>query len=169
MFQHYYGSFENPLPFARAEIKGDAAHKDLKGTVEFFPFRDGTMVSAELYGLPRGAPPCAPDIFGFHIHEGGDCKNGSDMPFSDAGGHFDRAKCPHPAHTGDLPPIFGSRGYAWMQFYTERFTPGEVAGKTVIIHSQRDDLTTQPAGDSGARIACGVIEEVSQAGPSAQR
>ena len=79
------------------------------------------------------------------------------MSFASAGGHYNPKNCPHPAHAGDLPPLFGNQGYAWQGFYTERFIPDDVVGKAVIIHGQRDDFTTQPAGDAGSRIGCGVI------------
>lgn len=142
---------------ARASIKGDAAHPKLHGTVSFFPYRNGTLVLAELWGLPYDPAPCAPSIYAIHIHAGGDCSGDRNAPFSGAGGHYNPRNCPHPAHAGDMPPLFGNRGYAFLSFYTERFTPSEVVGKTVIVHSQRDDFTTQPAGDAGARIGCGVI------------
>lgn len=56
-----------------------------------------------------------------------------------------------------MPPLFSNRGYAWQGFYTDRFTPWEVMGRSVIIHAKRDDFTTQPSGDAGDRIGCGVI------------
>ena len=56
-----------------------------------------------------------------------------------------------------MPPLFAFNGYAWGAFYTRRFTVDEVEGLSVIVHSQRDDFTSQPAGDSGKRIACGII------------
>ena len=144
-------------PAASASIKGDAAHAKLHGTVNFFPYRSGTIVLAQLWGLPYDSEPCASNIYAMHIHAGSDCTGDMNMTFSTAGGHYNPTDCPHPAHAGDLPPLFGNRGYAWQGCYTERFTPGEVIGKTVIIHGQRDDFTTQPAGDAGARLGCGVI------------
>ena len=93
-----------------------------------------------------------------HIHAAGNCSEGEMPPFSGAGGHYDPKGCPHPAHSGDCPPLFAERGYALSLFYTERFSPGEIIGRAVIIHSQRDDFTTQPAGDSGQRLGCGVIK-----------
>ena len=108
---------------------------------------------AELWGLPYDSAPCTPNVYVIHTHAGGGCSG----DFFDAGGHYNPDNCPHPAHAGDMPPLFGNRGYAWQGFYTERFTPKEVVGKTVIVHDQRDDFKTQPAGDAGGRIACGVI------------
>ena len=61
-------------------------------------------------------------------------------------------------YTGDLPPLLSNHGYAWMAFYDARFTVADIIGRSLIIHENRDDFTTQPAGDSGTKIACGVIE-----------
>lgn len=60
-------------------------------------------------------------------------------------------------HAGDMPVLEGNRGRAWTAFYTERFTPEQVKGKTVIIHSMADDYRSQPSGDSGEKVACGTI------------
>ena len=147
-------------PAARARIRGDAAHPQLHGVAEFFPCRNGTLVFAEVWGLPYDPARCAPNIYALHVHAGGGCTGTPDAHFSGAGGHDNPKDCPHPAHAGDLPPLFGNRGYAWQGVYTERFTPAGVVGKTVIVHGQRDDFTTQPAGDAGARIGCGVITAV---------
>lgn len=144
-------------PAAVAHIKGDAEHLALRGTVSFFSHRNGVIVLAQLWGLPYDPAPCASNVFAMHIHAGGDCSGDVNTPFSGAGGHYAPNNCPHPAHAGDMPPLFGNSGYAWQGFYTERFTPGEIVGKTVILHGQRDDFTTQPAGDAGGRIGCGVI------------
>ncbi len=140
-------------PAAHADIRGDAGHSGLRGAVRFYPYKSGSIVLAELWGLPHDAAPCAPNVYAIHIHAGGDCSDG----FMGAMGHYNPKNCPHPAHAGDMPPLFGNRGYAWQGFYTERFTPREVTGRTVIIHSERDDFTSQPAGDAGGRIGCGVI------------
>jgi Cu-Zn family superoxide dismutase len=92
-----------------------------------------------------------------HIHEGGSCTGNAADPFADAGSHYNPEGCEHPAHAGDLPPLFSNRGTAWGAVLTDRFSVGEISGKTVIIHLNPDDFTTQPAGNSGAKIACGVI------------
>ena len=145
-------------PAALGNIKGDAGHPKLHGTVRFFPYRSGTVVLMQLWGLPHDPAPCAANVYAIHLHDGGACAANTDMPFSAAGGHYSPKDCPHPAHAGDLPPLFGNQGYAWQGFYTERFTPREVIGKTVIVHNQRDYFKTQPAGDAGGRIGCGVIQ-----------
>ena len=145
-------------PAARALLRGDAAHTALRGVVNFYAHRGGTLMIAEVRGLPHDSSPCANNIFAMHIHAGRSC---SGTPaFSDAGGHFNPGNCPHPAHAGDLPPLCGCRGYAWQAFYTDRFIVRDIIGRTIIIHSQRDDFTTQPAGDAGLRIGCGMIVRV---------
>ncbi|MBP3342443.1 MAG: superoxide dismutase family protein, partial [Peptococcaceae bacterium] len=62
-------------------------------------------------------------------------------------------------HAGDLIPLLSVGGKAWSSFYTGRFYPEDIIGRTVVIHNMPDDFRSQPAGDSGEKIACGVIEE----------
>lgn len=73
--------------------------------------------------------------------------------------HYDPEGCEHPYHSGDLPPLFGNDGLALSIFLTNRFSVGEIIGKTVLIHERPDDFTTQPSGNSGMKIACGVIKK----------
>lgn len=145
------------LPYARANIAGGKDYPNLHGRVDFYPYKKGTLVIAELWGLPYSDEKCGENICALHIHQGGKCERGEGEDFLSALGHYNPEGCPHPAHAGDLPPLFVNRGYAWLGCYTERFTPNQVVGKTVIIHSMRDDFTTQPSGDAGIRIGCGVI------------
>lgn len=137
-------------PAATARIQGDAAHPALQGTVWFYPRRQGTLVVADVMGLPDSAT----GFFGFHIHEGTDC---SGTGFAATGGHFNPRMQTHPKHAGDLPPLLSDNGTAWLSVLTGRFQVRDVIGKTVVIHSKPDDFTTQPSGNSGAKIACGVI------------
>ncbi len=147
-------------PAARAEIRGGAETPVLHGRADFYAHMTGALVAVELWGLPYDPTPCAENIYALHIHAGGSCTDGGGMAFSGAGGHYNPKNCPHPAHAGDLPPLFGNRGYAWQAFYTARFSVREIIGKTVIVHSRRDDFTSQPAGDAGGRIGCGVIRRL---------
>ena len=71
--------------------------------------------------------------------------------------HDNPYHCPHPYHAGDMPPLFGANGYAFSAFLSDRFTVEEVIGKTVIFHEAPDDFVTQPSGNAGAKMACGVI------------
>ena len=57
----------------------------------------------------------------------------------------------------DMLPLMGNQGYAWLSFYDKRFTIPEIIGKSVIIHEKRDDFASQPSGDAGEKIGCGVI------------
>ncbi|EOS26129.1 hypothetical protein C806_01345 [Lachnospiraceae bacterium 3-1] len=148
------------MPAAYAELMGNPGTGEINGIVRFFPIGAGILVNAEVYGLPTGIDPCSSDIFGFHIHEGHSCTGNDDDPYANAGAHYNPSLCPHPAHEGDMPPLFGYNGSAWMMYYTDRFTISNIIGKTVIIHSQPDDFTTQPSGNSGTKIACGTIQEV---------
>lgn len=138
-------------------VKGSQEYPDLYGMVSFYQAASGVLVMVQVHGLPQGSGNCPTNIFGFHIHEGNACTGNEEDPFADAGGHYNPRGCPHPAHAGDLPPLFGNRGYAFMTVFTDRFSVDEVIGRTVIIHAAPDDFTTQPAGNSGARIACGRI------------
>ena len=151
-------------PYAVAEVKGGSKYPKILGSVEFFPYGDGTIVRAEIANLPQqtapkdGEPPIGP--FGFHIHEFGSCDSKDGVEFAAAGEHYNPTNEPHPLHAGDLPVLMGNDGYAYLVVYTSRFTPREVVGKTVIIHENPDDFRSQPSGDSGDRIACGVIRRV---------
>ena len=118
------------------------------------------VVFAEISGLPKLQGACDDGIFGFHIHKGTDCGGNMQEPFADAMQHFDLADCAHPHHAGDLPPLFGNDGLAVSAFLTNRFSVDEVLGRTVIIHDNPDDFTTQPSGNSGTKIACGVIKSL---------
>ena len=102
-------------------------------------------------------PPVGPH--GFHIHEFGRCKAGNPAnPFQSAGGHWNPTLQPHGNHAGDFPVLFSHDGRAIMCFFTDRFRPQDVVGPSVVIHENPDDFRTQPAGASGKRLACGVIE-----------
>lgn len=142
-------------PHARAMLRGSGAYPSISGTVYFFQTHRGVLIAAEVTNLPT-----APEnrIFGFHIHSGSRCAGNESDPFADAGTHFNPGGYPHPHHAGDLPPLFGNHGYAFQVFLTDRFAVQEVIRKTVIIHSRPDDFTSQPAGNAGEKIACGVIE-----------
>ncbi len=141
---------------AVAHIRGSSRFPALHGTVRFRQLRQGVLVSAEIFDLPTEGFP-AFGIFGFHIHEGDSCTGTATDPFSEAGGHYNPTGAPHPFHAGDLPPLFGNHGFAYMQVLTDRFQLSDIVGRTVIIHAQPDDFTSQPAGNAGMRIGCGVI------------
>ena len=155
----YLNTLLYEMPAAYATIRGSNQFSQLHGIVRFYPVKSGVLVNAEMYGLPVENPICSNHIFGFHIHEGRACTGTADNPFADAGEHYNPGGCEHPAHAGDMPPLFATHdGFAWNTFLSDRFKWGDVLGHTLIVHSNPDDFRTQPSGDSGAMIGCGVIE-----------
>ena len=154
---HYLRILQQP-PAAVAELHGSPAYPDIDGTVRFYRTEEGVLVATQVFGLPASEAACQADIFAFHIHSGGSCTGNETDPFADALTHYNPTSCDHPAHAGDLPPLWGNDGYAFQSVLTNRFSPDEVIGKTVIIHRNLDDFTSQPAGNAGEKIACGVIE-----------
>ena len=141
-------------PQAMAWVKGGSSYPGLSGLVKFYntPY-GGTLIEAEVFGLPDILTQNSSEFYAMHIHQNGDCSEN----FTKTGEHFNPTSMPHPEHAGDLMPLLGNQGYAWGSFYDKRFLPEEILGRSVVIHAERDDFTTQPAGDSGAKIACGVI------------
>jgi Cu-Zn family superoxide dismutase len=101
---------------------------------------------------------------GFHIHEKGDCSSGDGMS---AGGHLNPSAQPHGPqqaahHAGDLPALKAdASGMAAVRMKVEGSVlgsgAGDLAGKALVVHASPDDYATQPTGNSGARIACGVV------------
>lgn len=144
-------------PAAIAWISGNDTHPTLNGLVRFYktPF-GGVLVNAEIFGLPNITTEGSSDFYAMHIHEFGDCS----IPFDKTGSHYNPTNEQHPQHAGDLLPVLGNQGYAWLAFYTKRFTIDDIIGRSVIIHAKRDDFTTQPSGNSGEKIGCGVIRAV---------
>lgn len=141
-----------------AEIKGSTAYPNINGKVIFCQLPNGVMVRAEVFGLPyEHGGNC---IYGFHIHSGSECTGNADDPFANSGSHYNPQNSEHPYHSGDLPSLFGNNGYAYMSFFTNRFSVSEIIGRTVIIHASPDDYRTQPAGNAGAKIACGKIRRI---------
>lgn len=147
-------------PSAQAKISGSEKYPRISGTVSFYSTFGGTVVSAEIFGLPHEKEKCGDEIFAFHIHEGVRCSGNAEDPFAGAGAHFNPEDCSHPHHAGDMPPLFGCGGFAWLCFFTDRFTVDEVLGRAVIVHRNPDDFTTQPSGNAGEKIACGVIRKL---------
>ena len=107
--------------------------------------------------MPYEEGRCSVNFYGFHIHEGSSCSGVTNDPLRNVGTHYNPENCNHPAHKGDLLPIISNNGYVWQNFLIDTFNVEEVIGRTVVIHDKRDDFKTQPAGDSGNKIACGEI------------
>jgi Cu-Zn family superoxide dismutase len=132
-------------------------NSSVEGQVTFTKAEKGVAVNVSLKGLTPGK-------HGFHIHEFGDC---SAADGTSAGGHFNPTNEPHagPAdaqrHTGDLGNIEADKdGVATLDYVDARASfEGEnnILGRGVIVHAKADDLKTQPTGDAGGRLGCGVI------------
>ncbi len=150
------------MSYAIAYLKGNYLAPKLEGKVELFPWRDGTLVKVEVANLPimepatKKEPPIGP--FAFHIHEGKTCNN-LNNDFKSALKHFNPENKPHPFHAGDLPSLFSNDGYAFMIVFTNCFKPIDVIERAIIIHQNPDDYKTQPSGNAGPRIACGIIKK----------
>ena len=138
-------------PDAVAQIGGGMEVPRLSGCVQFYQQKDCVLIVAEIFGLPRESET---GFFGFHIHQGESC-SGTD--FSGTGSHYNPVDQMHPKHAGDLPPLMCCRGNAYLAVKTDRFTVGDIIGKPLVIHSGPDNFHTQPAGNAGKKIACGVI------------
>jgi Cu-Zn family superoxide dismutase len=146
---------------ARAEFRNAAGQS--VGTAAFKQVKTGVQISLSLSGFPAGT-------HAFHIHAVGKC----DPPdFKTAGGHFNPEgkkhglKNPEGPHAGDMPNItVGANGKGKAKVLNTRVTLGEGAnslfhegGTSLLIHEKADDYMTDPAGNAGTRIACGVIEK----------
>jgi len=129
------------------------------GKVTFTPLEHGLRVAGEVRGL-------APNTeHGFHIHEKGDCGdngNASGGHFNPAGGVHGKFAAPG-SHAGELPSLMAdASGVARFRVdvHSISLTDGaanNVIGRALVVHRDRDDFTTQPAGNSGPRIACAII------------
>lgn len=148
------------LPDAVAVMEGNEKNSSIQGTVKFYQASVGVLIVAEIFGLPASQKVCKNDIFAFHIHSGSACSGNGEDPFANAGTHYNPGRRPHPYHAGDMPPLFSTGDRAFLAFLTDRFCVNEVVGKTVIIHDRPDDFTTQPSGNAGNKIACGIISKV---------
>ncbi len=130
---------------------------NVSGTVTFTSSGSGVKVVADLQGL-------APGKHGFHIHQYGDC---SAPDGTSAGGHFNPEGVNHGGpdadvrHVGDLGNVEADAdGNAHLELEDQMLSfsgPHSIIGRGIIVHAGEDDLTSQPTGDAGARVACGVI------------
>lgn len=106
---------------------------------------NGVLVTAKINGLPQSNTNCTGRFFGFHIHEGSSCTGNLNDEFANAKSHFDLTNCPHPFHTGDLPPLIENNGTAYMNVLIGKFNIKDIIGKVIIIHDMPDDFTSQPS------------------------
>jgi Cu-Zn family superoxide dismutase len=149
------------LETATATLQGAPTDTDFKGTITFTPEGNGVRVVAHLEGVD------ADGQHGFHVHETGDCSHGEGAKhFTSAGGHFNPGNAEHacpptePRHAGDLGNIQVTGGTGHLETTSNLLSlsgPNSVVGKAIILHAKADDCKTQPTGDAGDRLACGVV------------
>lgn len=130
---------------------------EVRGVIHFVEEKDGVRVHGEVTGLRPGK-------HGFHVHEWGDC---ACADATCAGSHFNPEGAPHGGptsaerHVGDLGNIEAdATGKAVVDFTDKRISLSgdhSVIGRALLVHADPDDLTSQPTGNAGARLACGVI------------
>ena len=147
-------------PRARANLEPTKG-SSVRGVANFVQHGDKVRVTATVSGLRPGG------VFGFHIHEAGDCSSGDGMSTK---GHFNPHGKPHAhhgtpeRHAGDLPSLISdSGGHANLRgvdldIITVTPGPASIVGRGLIVHVQPDDFKTQPTGNAGARSACAVIQ-----------
>lgn len=156
----------SPVPLRAVAVLQPAASGEASGIVTFTEVADGVRVDAHLTGLTPGK-------HGFHVHEFGDCSSadGSAAGASAAGDHFNPAKNPHGApdavarHEGDMGNVEADASGAAKLSYVDHTLSlhdgaKSIIGRSVIVHEKADDLKSQPSGDAGGRIACGIIGRV---------
>ncbi len=141
---------------AICELYPTAGNK-AQGTVTFEEVKGGMKVIADISGLTPGK-------HGFHIHEYGDCSapNGTS-----AGGHFNPENVKHGGptdkvrHVGDMGNVVAdASGHAHLEYIDNMLSfrgPHNILGRGIIVHAGADDFVSQPTGNAGARVACGVI------------
>jgi len=145
-------------PLKAIAVLHSTGSNKVSGTVTFTEVADGVQVHADLTGL-------TPGNHGFHVHEFGDC---SAADGSSAGAHFNPTNKPHAGpddterHVGDMGNVEAdASGKATLEYVDHQISltndQQSAIGRSVVVHAKPDDLKTQPSGDSGARIACGVI------------
>ena len=145
-------------PLKAVAVLHPTAGSKVSGTVTFAEVADGVQMQAEITGL-------TPGNHGFHVHEFGDC---SAADASSAGAHFNPTNNPHAGpdaaerHVGDMGNVEAdASGKATLEYVDHQISltndQRSVIGRSVVVHAKADDLKSQPSGDSGARVACGVI------------
>ena len=146
---------------AHAQAAPTAAHADLapasgsavSGSVTVTAVDGGVRLEVKATGLKPG-------VHGFHVHEVGDC---SAPDASSAKGHFNPGGKPHGSHAGDLADLTAdAAGTASLTVVMTGLSlddgPTGIIGRAFVIHADPDDHVSQPAGNSGKRVACGVIK-----------
>ena len=143
----------------KAQAKVFTQDQKVLGKIQFENNRGKVKITGKFKGLIPNSK------LGFHIHQKGVC-NGD---FKSSGGHFNPMKLPHgkpgiSSHIGDLGNLVTDKdGYAFYEFESDQIEltgNHSIVGKAVIIHSGQDDMISQPSGDAGNRIGCGVLQNI---------
>jgi Cu-Zn family superoxide dismutase len=145
---------ESPAAVALLAARSDSK---VSGSASFSEIAGGVKISAQVRGLTPGE-------HGFHIHEAGDCSAADAMS---AKGHFNPDSKTHgnrsqgEYHAGDMPNLVanaqGEASYSFELAGTMLRGPSAILGRSLVVHADPDDYKSQPAGNSGKRVACGVI------------
>lgn len=149
-----------PAPRTARAVLQAAPGESIDGEILFEETDEGIRVRATVNGLTEGE-------HGFHVHEHGACEP---PDFTSAGDHFDPMGNPHGppgpnSHAGDLGNIEALAGdvaaekvMVSQSISLEQGALDSIIGRSVVVHENPDDFVSQPSGDAGARLACGVIE-----------
>ena len=152
-----------PIPSAPAQRAQALLHpttvtqpvtgKAVEGEIDFDEMKDGSLrISGSVRNLAPGSQ------VGFHIHEKGVCEGDA----TSAGGHYNprgkRHGAPGKGHAGDLPMLQAdARGVATVEYVSRELSLSGIVGRGLVVHRDADDQKTDPTGNAGPRIACGVI------------
>ena len=150
-------SLKEARPIAAKAVLAPTKDHTTAGTVTFTQVKGGVKIVADITGLTPGE-------HGFHVHEWGDC---SAPDATSAGSHFNPSHEPHGApdahyhHAGDFGNVVADQsGNAHYELLDSKISftgANSILGRGIIVHAQKDDLHSQPVGDAGGRVACGVV------------
>lgn len=142
-------------------LLGAPEDTDFAGSLTITPEGAGVSIVADVAGVDTDGR------HGIHVHENGMCEHhpaaADAKPFSTAGGHYNPTNTEHacpptdPRHAGDLGNIEVSGGKGHLELSVANLSMDQLGGKAVILHAGEDDCKTQPTGNSGDRLACGVV------------
>ena len=151
-------------PNACAQIYGNLSHPNLRGLANFYRVSSGIILIIQVTGLPLKVGICTSPLFELHIHEGSECTGNMLDPFANAGSFYNPNRCAYPNHAGQLPPLYGTDGKAFMLTLINGFTLEEIIGRTIIIYELPREFAAIPF--SSIKIGCGEIVEGSQCAAS---